>query len=94
MGRSKNRRPIILLLILIMLIIAAYNTLRSSPEVETGEIIADQAGSSRVEAILATVNSISFDRSVFQDPRFSTLRSIEISLPSRPIGKQNPFGSN
>jgi hypothetical protein len=94
MKRSSNRRSIILSLILLILVIVAYNTLMSSPEEQGEEVAADLAGSSRVEALLATVNGISFDRSVFSDPRFATLKSIETPLPSRPVGKQNPFGSN
>jgi len=90
MKKNKNKRTIILGLILVALLIVAYRMVFVSSD---SEFLAEEniAASSRVERTLLQIENINFDRGALQDPKFLFLQSIEVSLPSLPIGRQNPF---
>lgn len=92
MKNSKNKRTAILALILIGLLFVAYKVMFVSP---ADEMLAEDniAAGERVVSILREVESINFDVSIIEDPRFKSLQSIEIPLPSLPIGKKNPFSA-
>jgi hypothetical protein len=39
----------------------------------------------------AVLESLAIDRSLFSDPRFTSLRSFETPIMERPVGRPNPF---
>ena len=90
---SKNKRTGILTVILIGLLIIVYKMMFLStdpslllPEsVSTGE---------EVVGVLREVKNINFDTSITTDPRYQSLLTIEIPLPSLPVGKKNPFSAS
>jgi len=89
MKNSKNKRAVIMGIILVGLLILAYKTMFVAPEdisIEENIIASD-----RVAAVLSEVEHINFDITVLNDPAFASLKSIEIPLPSLPVGKKNPF---
>ena len=93
MKNSKNKRTAILALILVGLLFVAYKVMFVSP---VDDMVAEEnvAAGERGGAILREVESINFDVSVITDPRFKSLQSIEIPLPSLPVGKKNPFSAS
>lgn len=91
MKNSKNKRAIILGVILLGLLVFAYKVMFLAPEEEILSSDENIAASARVEGILKQVESIKFDTSITQDPKFKSLRSIETPLISLPIGRKNPF---
>jgi len=95
MKNPKNKRAIILGIILVGLLILAYKVM-FAPSNDTPMIDENVSASARVDGILQQVEGINFDKSIFQDGKFQSLKSIETPLVSLPIGKKNPFsaGSN
>jgi hypothetical protein len=91
MKNQKNTRTTILAGFLVGLLIVAYKVMFLAPP---AEIIVDDNMSTnqKVETLLQQIESINFDVSTVNDPVFQTLRSIEMPLPSLPVGKKNPFG--
>ena len=92
MKNLKNKRAAILSIILLGLLILAYKVMFVSSGVDESLLIDENiAASIRVESMLQQVESINFDTSIMQDPRFKSLISIETPLISLPIGRENPF---
>ena len=93
MKTSKNKRAAILGIILLGLLVMAYKTIfvSSLGDLSVSENI---KASERVGTALKEVENIKFDLTVLNDVNFKSLRSIEIPLPSLPIGKKNPFLPN
>jgi hypothetical protein len=91
MKNSKNKRAIILGIILLGLLILAYKVMFVTPGEDVLSADENIAASARVEIILKQVESIKFDTSITQDPKFKSLKSIETPLISLPVGKINPF---
>jgi hypothetical protein len=92
MKNSKNKRTIILVAILLGLLVVAYKVMfvSSDSSLTTDE---NTVASGRVEAILQEVSRINFDISIKTDPKFQSLKSIEIPLISLPVGRENPFSN-
>lgn len=92
MKSPKNKRTAIMAIILLALLIVAYKVMFVSPSADEAMIIDENTtASKRVEEILRQVENINFDTSVVQDLKFKSLKSIEISPISLPIGRKNPF---
>ncbi|NLE07336.1 MAG: hypothetical protein GX627_01875 [Parcubacteria group bacterium] len=86
-----NNRTTFLGLILVVLLIVAYKVMfMDANKVDTTNE-ENIAASARAEALLKQVENIDFDTSVVQDPKFQSLKSIEVPLMSLPVGKENPF---
>lgn len=93
MKNSKNnKRTAILGVILLGLIIVAYKVV-IAPPAEDLAVDENIVASQRVETILKEVESINFDTTVMEDPKFQSLKSIETPLISLPIGRKNPFAA-
>ena len=92
MKNLKNKRPAILAIILVGLLIVAYKIVFVQP---SEELLVEEniTASKRVEAILQEVESINFDTIITKDPKFKSLKSIEIPLISLPVGRKNPFSA-
>lgn len=92
MKQPKNSRTAILVLVLIGLLFIAYKVIFvSSP---TDLLVEDDtAASERVTALVAEVQSINFDLSVLDDPKFMSLKSLDMPALNLPVGKRNPFSS-
>lgn len=93
MKNSKNKRTAILAIILVGLLIVAYKTMFVTQDDTSVFSEENIAASERVASILREVESINFDTGIMDDPKFRSLESIEIPLPSLPIGKKNPFSA-
>ncbi|MEK7669436.1 MAG: hypothetical protein AAB350_02490 [Patescibacteria group bacterium] len=96
MKNSKNKRTMILAAILAGLLVVGYKIMFMS---SNEDILIDPTDSSlmvgeKISKILEEVESIDFDTSVTEDPKFKSLRSIETPLISLPVGKINPFSAN
>ena len=93
----KSKRTSILAIILVGLLVVAYKTLFVAPS-DDFIVSENVAASVRVEATLRQVESINFDTNITNDPKFKSLKSIEIPLVSLPVGRSDPFsrifGSN
>ena len=92
MKNLKNKRTSILVIILVGLLIVAYKVLFISPN-EDLTIDENITASERVEAILEEVETINFNLDVLKDPKFKSLKSIEIPPISLPVGRKNPFSN-
>jgi hypothetical protein len=93
MKNSKNKRTIILVAILLGLLVVAYKVMFVSPAADNSSMDENIVASARVEAILQEVSRINFDISIKTDPKFQSLKSIEIPLISLPVGRENPFSN-
>jgi len=92
MKNSKNKRTSILVIILVGLLVVAYKVMFVSPSSDV--VISENISASiRVETILKQVESINFNLDIIKEPKFQSLKSIEIPLVSLPVGKSNPFSS-
>lgn len=80
-------------LILLALLFVAYKVMFAPPGIDPYATDQSVMEGEKVVAILQQVEGISFDTSVISDPKFKTLKSIEIPLPSIPVGKKNPFSA-
>jgi hypothetical protein len=92
MKNLKNKRTSILVVILLGLLIVAYKIMFVSSD-ENLPLEENITAGDRVESVLREVESINFDTSVMEDPKFQSLESIEVPLISLPIGKKNPFSA-
>jgi len=96
MKNSKNKRTMVLGAILVGLLVIGYKILFMS----SGEdILIDSTDSNsmvgeRISVILTEVESINFDTTITEDPKFKSLKTIETPLISLPVGKTNPFSPN
>jgi len=90
MKNLKSKRTTILAIILIGLLVVAYKVLfvSSTDDLSVSENV---TASVRVEALLQQVESIDFNLDIVKDPKFKSLKSIEIPLISLPVGRNNPF---
>ncbi|KKQ76937.1 MAG: hypothetical protein A3A96_01295 [Candidatus Zambryskibacteria bacterium RIFCSPLOWO2_01_FULL_39_39] len=97
MKNTKNKRTIVLVIILLGILILAYKVM-FAPVSEDLLVEENIIASQRVGGILKEIESINFDTSVMEEESFKSLKSIEIPLPSLPVGRKNPFsgisGSN
>ena len=92
MKTSNNKRTTVVIFVLIGFAIIGYKIMFVAPP-DDFSISENIIASERVERILKEVEQINFDISVMVDPKFTSLKSIEIPLVSLPIGKKNPFSA-
>lgn len=93
MKNSKNKRTTYLLLVLIGLLFVAYKVMFAPAPTDPYSSDQSSIEGEKVVATLQQVEGVNFDISVISDPKFKSLKSIEIPLPSLPVGKQNPFSA-
>jgi hypothetical protein len=95
MKTYKNKKTSLLVAVLLGLLVLAYKTMfMSSGEDLQGLTIEENVlASERVQIILQKVDGISFDKSIFEDEKFNSLKSIETPLISLPVGRKNPFSA-
>jgi hypothetical protein len=93
MKNLKNKRTAILAVVLIGLLAVAYKVMFMAPSGADSSADQNVAASARVELLLRQVNNIKFDVSVVQNDKFKSLKNLELSLPSVPVGRRNPFAS-
>ena len=91
MKDSKNKRTIILGIVLLGLLIIAIKMV-FLPSTDNGLTSAENTmAEEKAMVVLKELASINFDTGILNDQKFQSLKSIEIPLPSLPIGKKNPF---
>lgn len=64
---------------------------------ETGPVVTSEATpQSSSEAtflgLANELNTVSFDSTLFSDPRFTSLKDIHTNIVAEPIGRRDPFG--
>lgn len=94
MKNSKNKRTIILTIILLVLLVIGYKVIFVSPN--DSALVEENTNTDvvkRIESILNEVEQINFSTDIMTDPRFASLKTMEIALPSLPVGKKNPFSA-
>lgn len=93
MNNQKKKRTSILLLVLVALLFVAYKVMFAPAGIDPYASDQSSLEGERVLGILQQIEKISFDVSVISDPKFKSLKSLEIPLPSLPVGKKNPFAA-
>lgn len=88
MKKAKNTS--LLLVFLVALLLVAYKLMFMAPY-EDSYMSSDISDSQVVIGTLNKLQTVNFDLSITQDPKFRTLKSIENPLPNIPVGKTNPF---
>jgi hypothetical protein len=89
---KKTKNTSLLLIFLVALLIVAYKFMFAAPY-DPSYLSSDLAESQIVISTLNRLQTVNFDTSIANDPKFKTLRSIENPLPNIPVGKTNPFSS-
>lgn len=82
-----------MLLVLLALLFVAYKVMFAPAGIDPYASDQSALEGERVLGILQQIEKISFDVSVINDPKFKSLKSLEIPLPSLPVGKKNPFAA-
>lgn len=90
MKKAKNTS--LLLIFLVALLVVAYKFMFTTP-FDPAYLSSDLAESQIVISTLNRLQTVNFDTSIANDPKFKTLRSIESPLPNIPVGKTNPFSA-
>lgn len=68
-----------------------YSTNGSLGLESSEENLSLEAESTELIRKIDSIKSISIDRSLFSDPRFTNLRSFATPVPVFPVGRDNPF---
>ncbi len=89
---KKTKNTSLLLILLLALLVVAYKFMFTTPY-EGSYLSSDLSESQVVISTLNRLQTVNFDISIANDPKFKTLRSIENPLPNIPVGKTNPFSS-
>lgn len=93
MDNSKNRNMRVLLAVLVAaIILLSKNFIFSSFFGETDTEV--DIASERVASIVDKLNTINFDLSIFDEPKFENFKDLDIPLPSIATGRENPFTSS
>ena len=92
MNNPKNKNTIILLAVLIAVFVymsknVVFDIVFGAPDSEV------DVANERVVALVNKVNSINFDLSVFDEPKFENFVDFSSPLPSVSTGRENPFSS-
>ncbi len=91
---NNSRTNVILIVLAIIVAGAAAYMLFAKPDTQPGVSEAQAPGSEAESAFLsltAEIGSISFDTSVFADPRFAALRDIRTAVVPETAGRPDPF---
>lgn len=75
--------------ILIALLLVLYKTMFMPTPIE--EPVEDLAKESKIEQTFAKLESMNFDLSAINDPKFMSLESLERPLVQTTVGRKNPF---
>lgn len=79
----------------VTILVAAFFIFQATSSTEDDGIITEGEVSTEAEAIFinlaSQINSISFDTSLFNDPRFASLVDIRVAIIPEAAGRKDPF---
>lgn len=75
---------------LVALLLVLYKTMFVTPPLEE---VTDTTAEDKINRTLNKLELMNFNLTVMQDPKFTTLKSIETPLLNLPIGRKNPFAA-
>ena len=89
-NQKNNKRMIVMLIVLLGLLVLAVKIMFFP---SNNDLTIDQniAASQRVEGVLNELQSINFNTTIMDNPNFKSLKSIESSSLSLPVGRKDPF---
>ena len=86
---KKNSFSVLLVLVTVI-IFWVYTTFISPSQEETGAFV-PQNPAEEITSNLGTLQSISFDGSLFSSQEFKNLRQFPLIVPQQALGRTNPF---
>lgn len=90
MKSSKNTRTNIMIVFLIAVLIIGYRFIFMTPmdpfEDEQNLLVIE-----KISMVIKSIETVNFDTSINDNPKFKTLKSISTPLTELPIGRDNPF---
>ena len=90
MKAIESHKGIVVALILFAVLMLAYNYLAPSVSVVAPDLVTTGPGA-QVISLSSSLQSITFDQSIFSSPGFQMLTDFSTPLPTKVIGRNNPF---
>jgi hypothetical protein len=86
----ENHKGIVVAIILFAAVMLAYNYIAPSTSITAPDLVTQGAGA-EVVSLYSSLQSITFDQSIFTSPSYEALTDFSTPLPTEAVGRSNPF---
>jgi hypothetical protein len=90
MKSLESHKGIVIAVVLFALVILAYNYLAPSTSTVAPDLVTAGPGA-EVVSLYSSLQSITFDQSIFTSPSYESLTDFSTPLPTEAIGRTSPF---